>query len=110
MVMNNKFTKLGNSKRPKSNVVYLGCLFCFNILHRSCSRQILINICTFCWLTYEEVMKITKKVLKKNPYSISKYARDEKKVLTLCYLAAHRGRLAATVGGFQDRNRILDNC
>lgn len=38
-------------------------------------------------LTYEEVTKITEKVLKKNPESVRKYARGEKKVLTLCYLA-----------------------
>ena len=31
--------------------------------------------------------KITEKVLKKNPESVRKYARGEKKVLTLCYLA-----------------------
>ena len=32
-------------------------------------------------------MKITENVLKKNPDSVRKYARGEKKVLTLCYLA-----------------------
>jgi len=32
-------------------------------------------------------MKIIVKVLKKNPNSVRKYARGEKKVLTLCYLA-----------------------